>query len=62
MAAPAPPRRVSWPLAALIMHMANNARVMGERRNHALANAVGWATAAVMFAAAAGLVLTWSAA
>jgi NRAMP (natural resistance-associated macrophage protein)-like metal ion transporter len=53
---------VAPPLLVLIMHMANNERVMGERRNHALANAVGWATSAIMVAAAAGLVLTWRAA
>jgi Mn2+/Fe2+ NRAMP family transporter len=41
------------------MLIANNKKVLGEHVNGRLANALGWATTAVMFAAAIGLLLTW---
>jgi NRAMP (natural resistance-associated macrophage protein)-like metal ion transporter len=47
------------PLLVVIMLIANNRRVMGERVNSRWANIMGWATTVVMFAAAMGLVLTW---
>jgi Mn2+/Fe2+ NRAMP family transporter len=47
------------PLLAVIMLIANNRRVMGDRVNSRWANILGWATTVVMFAAAIGLVLTW---
>ena len=47
------------PLLVLIMLVANNARIMGERVNGRWLNALGWATTAAMFAAALALVLTW---
>jgi NRAMP (natural resistance-associated macrophage protein)-like metal ion transporter len=47
------------PLLVVIMLIANNRKVMGHRVNGPWANLVGWATTAVMFAAALGLVLTW---
>ena len=47
------------PLLVLIMLVANNARIMGERVNGRWLNALGWATTAAMFAAAIALVLTW---
>jgi NRAMP (natural resistance-associated macrophage protein)-like metal ion transporter len=52
---------VAPPLLVLIMLIANNRKVMGDKTNHALTNALGWATAVVMFAAAVGLVVTWTA-
>jgi NRAMP (natural resistance-associated macrophage protein)-like metal ion transporter len=48
------------PLLIVIMLVASNRRVMGERVNGRWANVVGWATTATMLAAAIGLVLTWS--
>ena len=47
------------PMLVLIMLIANTPRIMGERTNGRWINIVGWATTAVMFAAAIGLVLTW---
>jgi Mn2+/Fe2+ NRAMP family transporter len=47
------------PLLVLIMLVANNRKVMGDRVNNRWTNAVGWLTTATMFAAAIGLVLTW---
>jgi len=43
----------------VIMLIANNSRVMGDKVNGRWTNVVGWATTAVMWAAAVGLVLTW---
>jgi Mn2+/Fe2+ NRAMP family transporter len=47
------------PLLALVMLVANDRRVMGERVNGRWLNVLGWGTMLVMFAAAAGLVVTW---
>jgi Mn2+/Fe2+ NRAMP family transporter len=47
------------PMLVVIMLIANNPRIMGERTNGRWINSVGWATTVVMFAAAIGLVLTW---
>jgi NRAMP (natural resistance-associated macrophage protein)-like metal ion transporter len=47
------------PLLVVIMLIANNKEVMGDRVNGVVANVLGWATAVAMFAAAVGLVLTW---
>lgn len=47
------------PLLVLIMLIANNGKVMGERVNGAWLNVLGWATTVVMFVAAFALVLTW---
>jgi Mn2+/Fe2+ NRAMP family transporter len=52
---------VAPPLLVLIMLIANNRKVMGDKTNHSLTNALGWSTAVVMFAAAVGLVVTWRA-
>lgn len=49
------------PLLVIIMLVANNRRVMGERANGPILNALGWATTAAMSAAAIGLLLTWGA-
>jgi NRAMP (natural resistance-associated macrophage protein)-like metal ion transporter len=48
------------PLLVLIMLIANNEAVMGQRVNSLGINVLGWATTAAMFAAAIGLVLTWA--
>jgi Mn2+/Fe2+ NRAMP family transporter len=47
------------PLLALIMLIANNRAVMGERVNNPWTNLLGWTTALTMGAAAIGLALTW---
>ena len=46
------------PLLVLIMLVANNRKIMGKRTNGRLTNTLGWAAAAIMFAAAAVLVIT----
>jgi NRAMP (natural resistance-associated macrophage protein)-like metal ion transporter len=46
------------PLLVLVLLVANNPAVMGKRVNGRALNVLGWATAALMFAAAAGLFLT----
>jgi Mn2+/Fe2+ NRAMP family transporter len=48
------------PLLVLVMLVANDPDLMGARINGRGLNAVGWATTAAMFAAALGLVVTWS--
>jgi NRAMP (natural resistance-associated macrophage protein)-like metal ion transporter len=47
------------PLLVLIMFIANNRTIMGERTNNWVSNALGWLAAAVMVSAAIALVLTW---
>jgi Mn2+/Fe2+ NRAMP family transporter len=47
------------PLLVVIMLIANNRGVMGDRVNGRWANALGWTATVVMFAAAVALVLTW---
>jgi NRAMP (natural resistance-associated macrophage protein)-like metal ion transporter len=47
------------PLLLLIMLISNNRAIMGGRTNGPLANLLGWAATAAMFAAAAGLLVTW---
>ena len=47
------------PLLVIIMLLANNQAVMGNRVNGLLLNVLGWTTAALMFLAAGTLVLTW---
>jgi NRAMP (natural resistance-associated macrophage protein)-like metal ion transporter len=49
------------PLLVVIMLIAGNRRVMGERVNGPALQLLGWATTALMFAAAAGLLLTGTA-
>jgi Mn2+/Fe2+ NRAMP family transporter len=44
----------------LIMLIANNRSVLGDRVNGRAINVLGWSAAALMFAAAIGLVLTQS--
>jgi Mn2+/Fe2+ NRAMP family transporter len=47
------------PLMLLIMRMTNNPAIVGNRVNGRALNALGWATTAATFAAAAALVITW---
>jgi NRAMP (natural resistance-associated macrophage protein)-like metal ion transporter len=47
------------PLLVLIMLVANSKRVMGKHTNGRWINVLGWGATAAMFAAAAGLLLTW---
>jgi Mn2+/Fe2+ NRAMP family transporter len=46
------------PFLIVVLLIAGNRAIMGERANRALANTVGWATAAIM--AAAGAVAIWA--
>lgn len=50
---------VAPPLLVVVMLVANNKRVMGTRTNGVWANIVGWLAAAVMFAAAIAMFVTW---
>jgi Mn2+/Fe2+ NRAMP family transporter len=47
------------PLLVLVMLVANDRNVMGEHVNGRWLNILGWGTTIAMFAAAAGLVVTW---
>jgi Mn2+/Fe2+ NRAMP family transporter len=47
------------PLLVLIMLIANNRGIMGDRVNNRWTNVLGWLTTVVMFAAAIGLVVIW---
>ncbi len=47
------------PLLVVIMHIANNSRVMGPRVNTRSLNILGWATAVIMSAAAGALAWRW---
>jgi NRAMP (natural resistance-associated macrophage protein)-like metal ion transporter len=50
---------VAPPLLVVVMLVSNNKRVMGSRTNGLGTNIIGWLASAVMFAAAAGMFLTW---
>jgi NRAMP (natural resistance-associated macrophage protein)-like metal ion transporter len=52
---------IAPPLLVVIMLIAGNHKVMGERVNGRTLSVLGWATTALMFAAAVGLVLTGTA-
>jgi Mn2+/Fe2+ NRAMP family transporter len=47
------------PLMLLILRMTNDPRIMGNRVNGRALNALGWMTTVAIFAASAGLVLSW---
>ena len=47
------------PLLLLIMLMTNNRRIMGAQVNSRALNGLGWITTGAIFAASAGLVLSW---
>jgi NRAMP (natural resistance-associated macrophage protein)-like metal ion transporter len=51
---------IAPPLLVVLMLVANNKKVMGQHTNGRTANAVGWFTCALMFAAAVGMFLTWN--
>ena len=50
---------VAPPLLVVVMLVANNKRVMGDRVNGTFANIVGWLATAVMFIAAIAMFITW---
>src|SRR2546423_11644138 len=50
---------VAPPLLVIIMLAANQKKIMGKWVNGIVTNIIGWATAAVMAAAAIALVLKW---
>ena len=50
---------IAPPLLVVVMLVANNKRVMGKRTNGVFTNIVGWLAAAVMFAAAIMMFVTW---
>jgi NRAMP (natural resistance-associated macrophage protein)-like metal ion transporter len=50
---------VSPPLLVIIMVVSNNRKVMGDKVNGTASNIIGWISAAVMFAAAIGMFVTW---
>jgi len=50
---------IAPPLLVIIMLVANNREIMGDRINGKGINLLGWLATAVMFAAAIGLVVTW---
>jgi Mn2+/Fe2+ NRAMP family transporter len=47
------------PLMLLIMIMINSRKIMGDQVNGPALNVLGWITTAAIFAATAGLVLSW---
>ena len=47
------------PLLVVVMLVANNKQAMGERTNGVFTNIFGWLAAAIMFAAAIGMFITW---
>jgi NRAMP (natural resistance-associated macrophage protein)-like metal ion transporter len=47
------------PLMLLIMRMTNDPTIMGKRINGRAINVLGWITTAVIFAASAGLLISW---
>jgi Mn2+/Fe2+ NRAMP family transporter len=51
---------VAPPLLVLIMLVANNRKIMGKRTNGAPLNVLGWLATLAMFAAAIGLVWSWT--
>ncbi|HQZ95506.1 MAG TPA: Nramp family divalent metal transporter [Pyrinomonadaceae bacterium] len=50
---------VAPPLLVVVMLVANNKKVMGDRTNGLWTNIVGWLAASVMFAAAIAMFVTW---
>lgn len=50
---------VAPPLLVVVMLVSNNKRVMGKRTNSLVTNIIGWAAAAIMFAAAGAMFVTW---
>jgi NRAMP (natural resistance-associated macrophage protein)-like metal ion transporter len=52
---------VAPPLLVVVMLVSSNKRVMGKRTNGRFTKIIGWLAAVVMFAAAIGMLATWSA-
>lgn len=52
---------VAPPLLVVVMLVSSNKRVVGKRTNGPFTKVVGWLAAAIMFAAAIGMIVTWSA-
>ncbi len=50
---------VAPPLLLIIMLVSNNKAIMGKRVNNLATNIIGWATTAIMFAAAIALAYMW---
>ncbi|CAN5463038.1 Nramp family divalent metal transporter [soil metagenome] len=50
---------VAPPLLVVVMLVANNKKVMGDRTNGLYTNIIGWLATAVMFAAAIAMFATW---
>lgn len=50
---------VAPPLLVVVMFVSNNKKAVGNRTNSLLTNIIGWLAAAVMFAAAIGMFVTW---
>lgn len=50
---------VAPPLLVVVMLVANNKQVLGERTNGLFANIVGWLAAVIMFVAAIAMFVTW---
>ena len=50
---------VAPPMLVVVMLVANNKRVMGNRTNGIATNIIGWLAAIIMFAAAVGMFATW---
>jgi len=51
---------VAPPLLVVVMLVANNKKVMGKRTNGSWTNVIGWLAAAIMFAAAIGMIVSWN--
>jgi Mn2+/Fe2+ NRAMP family transporter len=49
---------IAGPLLILVMLVANDRKVLGERTNGRVLNVIGWITTGVMCMAAIGLVVT----
>lgn len=50
---------VAPPLMVILMLIANNKKIMGDRTNRWASNLMGWLATAIMFAAAIALIYTW---
>jgi Mn2+/Fe2+ NRAMP family transporter len=50
---------VAPPLLVVVMLVSSNKRAMGMRTNGRFTKIVGWLAAAIMFAAAIGMIVTW---
>ena len=51
---------IAPPLLVVVMLVSNDERVVGRRKNGLWTNIIGWLAAAIMFAAAIGMFVTWN--